>query len=114
MIKLAVSILVRALVELALVLFLFAGVFAVVAFRTARRFATPTPDALDKLAGPLAGVLSFAAARARGYADDDELGVDPNDFEYDDEEDEIGRRVRRDKPHDDDYLGEVDWRQLVV
>lgn len=100
MIRLAASILVRALVELALVLFLFAAVFAVVAFRTARRFATPTPDALDKLAGPLAGVLGLAASRSApaGRAERDEpdkLDNDPAVAQA-------------------DFYGEIDWRELVV
>jgi hypothetical protein len=98
-IRLAASILVRALVELALVLFLFAGVFLVVAFRTARRFATPTPDALDKLAGPLAGVLGLIGSRSRSAV------VTPS--------------AERDEPELYDPGVEqadelIDWRELVV
>lgn len=68
MIKLAASIVVRALVELGLVLLVFGAIFFVVAFRTARRFATPAPDALDRIAGPLSTALGLVASRRRAAA----------------------------------------------
>lgn len=76
MIKLAASILVRALVELGLVLFVFAAVFFLVAYRTARRFATTAPDSLERLAGPLSAALGLVAARNRTRDEPDETGDD--------------------------------------
>lgn len=55
---------VRAVVELAIVLVVFAGLLGVVAYRTARLFATPEPDKLDRLAGGIAATLGLAANRA--------------------------------------------------
>jgi hypothetical protein len=72
MIRLLVGIVVRAFVEIALVLFVFAGIFVFVAYRTARRFATTEPDRFDKLAGTLSTALGIAAGRsARAHADDE-------------------------------------------
>lgn len=65
MIKLAVSILVRALMETALMLFVFGALFLVVAFRTARRFATPAPDKLDRLSSELARLLTIGLVASR-------------------------------------------------
>lgn len=106
MIRLAASILVRALVELGLVLFLFAAVFFVVAFRTARRFATPAPDKLDRMSAELARLLSIGlvASRRASAASD---GSDEPELVF--ELDEI------DGLEDDEREQSVDfWRSVVV
>lgn len=93
MIRYLAGVIVRAIVELAVVLFVFAGLLAVVAYRTARLFATPEPDKLDKLAGGLAKTLGFAAGRTRREPDD-EL-----------EDDEL---------EDDEQSEELDWREQAI
>lgn len=87
MIKLLVTIVVRAFVELSLVLLILSGVFLLVAYRTGRRFVTTTPDGLDKLAGPIAAGLALVARARAGdtITDtelvelDDELGLDDDE-----------------------------------
>lgn len=103
MIRLAASILVRALVELGLVLFLFAAVFFVVAFRTARRFATPTPDALDKLAGPLSSALGLVASRRAARPED---AGEPELVFFEDETQELSAEEREQSVEF--------WRSVIV
>jgi hypothetical protein len=64
--KYGVGLIVRAMVELSLALLVFAGLLAVVAYRTARLFVTPEPDKLDRLAGGLATTLRLAARASAG------------------------------------------------
>ncbi len=74
MIRLAASIVARALVELALVLALFAAILGVLAFRTLRRFVTPEPDKLDRFSAELSRLLAIGlvASRRAGSAGADE------------------------------------------
>jgi hypothetical protein len=64
-IKVFVSLLVRTLVELAVILLIASGLFFFVAYRTARRFATNTPDGIEKIAATLSTGLGLVAARTR-------------------------------------------------
>lgn len=103
MIKLAASILVRALVELGLVLLLFGAVFFLVAFRTARRFATPTPDALDRLAGPLSKALGLVASRRAARPEDHD---EPELVFFDDETLDLSEEEREQSVEF--------WRSVIV
>lgn len=65
MIKYLVGFVVRASVELGLVLFFGSALFVFFAYRIARRFVVDTPDRLDRLAGPLATGLALVARSSR-------------------------------------------------
>ena len=111
MIRLAVGIFVRALVEIGLVLFVVSGLFFFLAYRTARRFATTTPDALDKLAATLStglGVVANRSRRAELREYDDELGAEPIDVDYEFDDEDDRRPVRRQR------VGRDEWKDLVV
>jgi hypothetical protein len=77
MLKYGVGLIVRAMVELSLALLVFAGLLAVVAYRTARLFVTPEPDKLDRLAGGLATTLRLAARASSATDSAGEVGSPP-------------------------------------
>lgn len=80
MLKAVASFFVRSLIELGLACLIAAALFLFVAYKTARRFATDTPDGFDKLAGRLASALGLVSyvRDARRYEPDDE---EPDDEE---------------------------------
>ena len=98
MIRYAVGLIVRAFVELGLVLFVIAVLFFVVAYRLGRLFATPEPDRLDRLAAQLGRALGLAATARAAAGELDEEGELPADPAVEQA----------------DYLGDVDWREVVV
>lgn len=74
---------VRSCIELGLALFIAAALFLFVAYKTARRFATNTPDGFDKVAARLAtalGVVAAVRARQDAAADDDLAGEPAEDW----------------------------------
>lgn len=110
MIRAFVSVVVRSLVELALVLVVIGALLLALAGIMGQRIVTTNPNLVERAAERIGGVLASltrGVQAARTGGDDDELGVDPNDFEYDDEEDEIGRRLRRGPFEHDDWSGLV-------
>lgn len=69
MIRVVFSFFARALVDFGLVLLAFGLLFFVVAFRIVRRFATPTPDKLDRVSAQLAQLLAIGLVAGRAARD---------------------------------------------
>lgn len=67
MLRVALQLLVRSLVELALILLAVAALAAFMAYRLARRFLTPSADPLEQLAGKLGGLLPIASSLERRF-----------------------------------------------
>lgn len=86
MLKVALTLLARSLVELALVLLAGAALAAFVAYRIARRFLTPSADPIEQLAGRLASFLPLATSLERRFRRDDELAqLRGDELELDDD-----------------------------
>lgn len=75
MLKVALTLLARSLVELALVLLAGAALAAFVAYRIARRFLTPSADPIEQLAGRLASFLPLATSLERRFRRGDDDGL---------------------------------------
>lgn len=81
MIKAVARFFVRSCIELGLACFIAAALLLFVAYKTARRFATDTPDGFDKLAARLAAALGLVAAVRGRDGELDELDEDEPELE---------------------------------
>lgn len=97
MIKALVGIVIRSLVELALVLFVIGALLLAVAGVIGQRIVTTNPNLVERAAERLAGVLAALARGARAAEGLVEPGDDEKEWEDDEEEEEP-----------------LDWRELVV